>query len=118
MPLIISMCDIRAKLNRGLQVENNIISQTEHKVFTFEEKPTIYNQEIQKQVKHTVTKAIEHGIYIFRESCKIISYDLASLSQIFGSRFQVLHRIGTYLLIVGNPWHLEMTTVLISFIGI
>ncbi|KAL4131433.1 hypothetical protein QTP88_008746 [Uroleucon formosanum] len=68
--LLAYMCDITEKLNelnRGLQGENNIISQMANKVLTFEEKLGIYYKEMQNRVLHnfpTLIKAKQDNIII------------------------------------------------------
>lgn len=111
------LCDITKKLsdlNCGLQGENKIISQMANKVFAFEEKLSIYYEEIQNQIFHnfpTVTKALQDGIEISPENYKIMLNYLAALSEEFKSRFQDLRYVKNCLMLVENPWHLETATI-------
>lgn len=111
------LCDVTEKLNklnRDLQGENKIISQMANKIFAFEEKLQIYEEEIEKKVFHnfpTIVKAEQDGIYVSDENYKIFSNYLAALANEFKTRFQDLRLIKSFLILIENPWHLETATI-------
>lgn len=111
------LCDITEKLNnlnQSLQGENNIVSNMANKVFAFEEKLSIYYNEIQNKQLHnfpTIIKTREDGINISEENCSIISNFITALLNEFQKRFQDLRKIKNCLLLVENPWHLKTPTI-------
>lgn len=111
------LCDITEKLNilnRSLQGENNMVSNMANKVFAFEEKLSIYYEEIKnKQLQNfpTMTKTTEDDVNISEKNCFIISNYLTALLNEFRKRFQDLRKIKKSLLLIENPWHLETTTI-------
>lgn len=85
-----------------------------NKVFAFEEKLSIYYNEIQNKQLHnfpTIIKTREDGINISEENCSIISNFITALLNEFQKRFQDLRKIKNCLLLVENPWHLKTPTI-------
>lgn len=114
--LLAFLCDITEKLgelNRRLQGEHKIISQLASKVFAFEDKLKMYIEEINIQKLHnfpTLIQAQQNGIDVSPENYATISNYLVSLSNEFQERFKDLRKIKKCLLLLENPWHLEVAT--------
>ncbi|XP_022127415.2 general transcription factor II-I repeat domain-containing protein 2-like [Pieris rapae] len=114
--LLAFLCDITEKLgelNRRLQGEHKLISQMASKVFAFEDKLHMYIEEIKNENLHnfpTLIKAQQDGITVSPDNLVYISNYLLSLSNEFLKRFQDLRKIKKCLLLVENPWHLEVAT--------
>jgi hypothetical protein len=84
-----------------------------NKVFAFEEKLEIYYKEIQNKVIHnfpTLIKAKQDDI-ISETNNKIILNHLAALSNEFKRKFQDLRVVKNCLLLIENPWYLEVTSI-------
>lgn len=116
MVFLAFLCDITEKLgdlNRRLQGELKIISQLASKVFAFEDKLKMYIEEINNKKLHNfpaLEKAQQDGIDVSPENYATISSYLVSLSNEFQDRFKDLRKIKKCLLLVENPWHLEVAT--------